>query len=42
MQTITVKAGYSKSGEKEMFSDLVLQLGEIYAVTGHTGSGKAV
>ncbi len=41
MKTITIQGGKNKDGKKEILASLTMHLGEIYAVTGHTGSGKS-
>ncbi|MGL5434861.1 MAG: ATP-binding cassette domain-containing protein [Lachnospiraceae bacterium] len=41
MKTITILGGLSKDRAAEPVQSLELSLGEIYAITGHTGSGKS-
>lgn len=41
MNTITILGGLSKDGTEEPIRSLTLNTGQIYAITGHTGSGKS-
>lgn len=41
VETITIKAGINKLGEKENFETLTIKAGEVVAIVGPTGSGKS-
>lgn len=41
MNNITILTGNSKDGTRESIAALTMTRGEIYAITGHTGSGKS-
>ncbi len=41
MKQLTILPGYDKNGTPEAFSSLTLTPGTLYAVVGHTGSGKS-
>lgn len=41
INTITVKGGYDKQGNKEPVEEIIIKRGEIFGVVGPTGSGKS-
>lgn len=41
VKTVTILPGRDKSGEEEMFEELVIRQGEIICIVGPTGSGKS-
>ena len=41
-KNITIYGGVDKRGRKEPFEKIVLNLGEVVSIVGHTGSGKTL
>ena len=41
MNTLTIKGGRNRLGEREIVSNIVLHTGKIYTIVGNTGSGKS-
>lgn len=41
-EQITIFSGIDKDGKKEPFENLILKLGEVISIVGHTGSGKTL
>lgn len=39
---ITIYSGIDKNGEKEPYEKIILKLGEVVSIVGHTGSGKTL
>lgn len=39
---ITIYAGVDKNGNKENYTKIILKLGEVVSIVGHTGSGKTL
>ena len=41
-KSITIYSGVDKSGRKEPYEKITLNLGEVVSIVGHTGSGKTL
>ena len=41
-KNITIYSGIDKDGNKEPFDKIILKLGEVISIVGHTGSGKTL